>query len=53
MRIESEQKIRLVTRIEALAALWCVKLRLGQCPCTLHRQRLSRGLRLKDGQPAS
>ena len=32
MQIESEQRIPPVTYIEALAALWCVKLRLGQYP---------------------
>ena len=32
MQIEPEQKILPVTYIEALAALWCVKLRLGQYP---------------------
>ena len=32
MRLETEQKIKLVTRIEALAALWRVKLQLGQYP---------------------
>lgn len=37
MQIESEQKIPPVTYIEALAALWCVKLRLGQYPVYLFR----------------
>ena len=32
MRIETEQEIQPVTRVEALAALWRVKLRLGQHP---------------------
>ena len=32
MQIKTEQKIKPVTHIEALAALWCVKLRLGQYP---------------------
>ena len=32
MQIEAEQKVQPVTCIEALAALWRVKLRLGQYP---------------------
>ena len=32
MQLETEQEIQPVTRIEALAALWRVKLRLGQYP---------------------
>ena len=32
MQIESKQKIKPVTRNEALSALWSVKLRLGQPP---------------------
>ena len=32
MQIETKQKTQPVTYIEALASLWCVKLRLGQYP---------------------